>query len=288
MENDEAVVIHSVDFSETSLIVTLFTKRFGKIEAIAKGGRRLKSPFESALDILTRINVTFIQKKNDALDILTESQLIRRFHVTQNNLHGLYAAYYIAELVNLFTERNLPNSRLYNLTSEKLCAFEKSDSINYHIAQFEFQLLYENGTKPVLSYCAECGTKIEITNPNQLIPFRQAAGGVICNKCVEKNRKFQQHYTLIKNETLKILKHFETEINNKINNKQCTNLQLSNKSINETLNLLNNCINYQLGSQPRTQKYLKHFNYTEHTLEAADTMAAKQASENKPAKVTEN
>ncbi|MDR0391321.1 MAG: DNA repair protein RecO, partial [Planctomycetaceae bacterium] len=179
MENDEAIVIRSIDFSETSLIVTLFTKRFGKIDAIAKGGRRLKSPFESALDILTRINVTFIQKKNDTLDILTESQLIRRFHVEQNNLHGLYAAYYIVELVNLFTERNLPNTRLYNLIAEKLHAFEKQDSINYHIAQFEFQLLYENGTQPTLSYCAECGTTIEIINQHQLIPFKQNAGGVI-------------------------------------------------------------------------------------------------------------
>ncbi|MDR0392246.1 MAG: DNA repair protein RecO, partial [Planctomycetaceae bacterium] len=218
MENDEAIVIRSIDFSETSLIVTLFTKRFGKIEAIAKGGRRLKSPFESALDILTRINVTFIQKKNDALDILTESQLIRRFHVAQNNLHGLYAAYYVVELVNLFTERNLPNTRLYNYIAEKLYAFEKQDSINYHIAQFEFQLLYENGTQPTLSYCAECGTKIEIINQKQLIPFKQNAGGVICNKCTEQSKKSQQYYTLIKPETLKILKHFETEINDKIKN----------------------------------------------------------------------
>ncbi|MDR1485059.1 MAG: DNA repair protein RecO [Planctomycetaceae bacterium] len=260
MENDEAVVIRSVDFSETSLIVTLFTKRFGKIEAIAKGGRRLKSSFESALDILTRINVTFIQKKNDTLDILTESQPISRFHVTQNNMHGLYAAYYTAELVNLFTERNLPNTNLYNLVTEKLCAFEKTDSINYHIAQFEYQLLYENGTQPALNFCAECGTKIEIMNPLQLIPFKQNAGGVICNKCTEKNRKLQQHYTLIKPEILEILKHFEKEVNNKINNKQNTTTQPTNKSINETIDLLNNYINYQLNSQPRTQKYLKHFN----------------------------
>jgi DNA repair protein RecO (recombination protein O) len=55
MENADAVVLRTVDFSETCLILTLFTRQFGKIEALAKGGRRLKSPFESALDILTRI-----------------------------------------------------------------------------------------------------------------------------------------------------------------------------------------------------------------------------------------
>jgi DNA repair protein RecO (recombination protein O) len=254
MENDEAVVIRSVDFSETSLIVTLFTKRFGKIEAIAKGGRRLKNSFESALDILTQINVTFIQKKNDTLDILTESQLIRRFHVEQNNLHGLYAAYYIAELVNLFTERNLPNPQLYDLVTEKLSALTKPNSVNYHIAQFEFQLLHENGTQPILNQCAECGKKIEINSPQQIIHFKQSAGGIICTKCAEISRSLQQHYDLIKTETLKVLNHFDKELNNKTKNQTNTSQQLTNESINETLKLLNNCINHQLGYQPRTQK----------------------------------
>ncbi|MDR1477376.1 MAG: DNA repair protein RecO [Planctomycetaceae bacterium] len=252
MENDEAVVIRSVDFSETSLIVTLFTRRFGKLEAIAKGGRRLKNPFESALDILTQINVTFIQKKNDTLDILTESQLIRRFRVGQSNLHGLYAAYYIAELVNLFTERNSPNPRLYDLLTEKLSVFAKTESVNYHLAQFELQLLHENGTQPVLDRCAECGKKFEIDDPRQLIHFKQSAGGIICGKCAEISRDLKQQYTLIKTETLNVLNFFEKEIIDQTK-------KLTNESIIETLKLLNNFINYQLGSQPKTQKFIKQF-----------------------------
>ncbi|MDR2344563.1 MAG: DNA repair protein RecO [Planctomycetaceae bacterium] len=265
MENDEAIVIRSTDFSETSLIVTLFTKHFGKIEAIAKGGRRLKNSFESALDILTRINVTFILKKNDTLNILTESQLIRRFHVHQNNLHGLYAAYYAVELINTFTERNLPNPQLYNIVTEKLNNFENPDStnvtnsINYHIAQFNYQLLHENGIQPTLKQCAECGNKIEIINPYQLIHFTQSAGGIICNTCTEIYRNSNQHYSLIKPETLKLLNHFESEINNKINT-QSQYKNFSYTAIIETQTLLNNYINFQLGLQPRTQKYLKQFN----------------------------
>ncbi|MDR2172545.1 MAG: DNA repair protein RecO [Planctomycetaceae bacterium] len=262
MENDEAVVIRSIDFSESSLIVTLFTKRFGKIEAIAKGGRRLKSSFESALDILTQINVTFIQKKNDALNILTESQSIRRFHVLKNNLHNLHAAYYIAELVNLFTERNIPNTNLYNLITEKLSTLAKplpTNFVNYHVAQFNFQLLHENGTQPTLDTCAECGNKIENINQNQSIHFKQNAGGIICNACTEKTIKLKQNLTIIKPETLNLLKHFKNELNNKIkkqNNTNNINNLTTNSTINETLKLLNNYINYQLNSQPKTQKYL--------------------------------
>ena len=51
-EKASAIVIRAVEFSETSLVVTLFTREFGKLGALAKGARRLKGPFESALDLL--------------------------------------------------------------------------------------------------------------------------------------------------------------------------------------------------------------------------------------------
>ncbi|GHT26546.1 hypothetical protein FACS18942_04200 [Planctomycetales bacterium] len=79
MDSDEAIVIRCVDFSETSRILTLFTKKSGKIEALAKGGRRLKGPFDNALDLLARISVTFLQKKGDVLDLLTEYATQQRY-----------------------------------------------------------------------------------------------------------------------------------------------------------------------------------------------------------------
>ena len=100
MPSVDALVLRTVDFSETSRIVTLYTRQFGKIEALAKGGRRLKSSFESSLDILAQNSVTFIQKRGDVLDLLTESKLIRRFRVHHANLAGTIGGCYVAELVN--------------------------------------------------------------------------------------------------------------------------------------------------------------------------------------------
>ena len=46
-----AIVVRGTDWSETSRITTLFTREFGKVRALAKGGRRLKSNFDSAFDL---------------------------------------------------------------------------------------------------------------------------------------------------------------------------------------------------------------------------------------------
>ncbi len=74
-----AIVLRTVEFSETSLILTLFTREFGKVRGLAKGARRLKSAFESALDLLALCRIVFLRKSSEALDLLTEAKLLRRF-----------------------------------------------------------------------------------------------------------------------------------------------------------------------------------------------------------------
>ena len=72
-EKASALVLRVTDFSETSLVVSLFTREFGKIGAMAKGARRLKNPFESALDVLAHCRIVFLHKSSEALDLVTEA-----------------------------------------------------------------------------------------------------------------------------------------------------------------------------------------------------------------------
>src|SRR5512136_1851975 len=112
-EKTSAIVIRAVDFSETSLIVTLFTRDFGKIGALAKGARRLKSPFESALDLLALCRIVFLHKSSEALDLMTEAKLVRRFRPPGRSLPALYAAYYVAELLGAMTDDDDPHPELF-------------------------------------------------------------------------------------------------------------------------------------------------------------------------------
>ena len=53
---------------------------------LAKGARRPKGPFESALDLLSLCRIVFLRKSSDALDLLTEARLERRFRVVGRDL----------------------------------------------------------------------------------------------------------------------------------------------------------------------------------------------------------
>src|SRR5437763_10942226 len=96
-EQAVALVVRGTDWSETSRIATLRSREFGKLRVLAKGGRRLKSNFEVALDLLTVCSIVVLRKSSGGLELLTEAQVVERFPALRMDLPALYAAYYVAE-----------------------------------------------------------------------------------------------------------------------------------------------------------------------------------------------
>src|SRR5437870_6837330 len=113
-EKATALVLRTTDWSETSRIATLWTKELGKVRVLAKGGRRLKSNFESALDLLTVCSIVLLRKSSGSLDLLTEARVVQRFPRLRSDLPALYAGYYLAELLADWTEDYDPHPSLFD------------------------------------------------------------------------------------------------------------------------------------------------------------------------------
>jgi DNA repair protein RecO (recombination protein O) len=179
-EKASALVLRLVDFSETSSVVTLFTREFGKVQALAKGGRRPKGPFESALDLLAHCRIVFLRKSSDALDLLTEAKLERRFRPPAGSLPALYAGYYVAELLSKLTDNYDPHPELFDAADEALLALRAGGDPGLRVLRFELMALRLLGHLPTLDNCAECGVRVE---PGGRVPFSLLAGGVLCGTC---------------------------------------------------------------------------------------------------------
>jgi len=181
MEKATALVLRNIEFSETSSIVTLFTREFGKLRGIAKGARRPKGPFESALDLLALCRIVFVRKSSDALDLLTEAKLERRFRAAPRNLSSLYAGYYVAELLNELTDDDDPHPELFDAAIATLAALgQPTVSVAGVTLHFELSALRLVGHLPRLDACAECGEPIATGGR---VAFGQMSGGVLCMRC---------------------------------------------------------------------------------------------------------
>lgn len=184
-EKAHALVIRTADWSESSRIATLWTREFGKVRALAKGGRRLKSNFESALDLLTVCDIVLLRKTSGSLDLLTEARVRERYGPLRRDLHALYAAYYVAELLCDWTEDHDAHPALFDEALATLSALgQPGVPAGPRLARFELFLLRELGYGPALEACAGCMQPLA----QDRLAFSAAAGGMLCPACQNRHK----------------------------------------------------------------------------------------------------
>jgi DNA repair protein RecO (recombination protein O) len=238
-EKASALVLRTTDYSETSRIATLWTREFGKVRVLAKGGRRLKSRFESALDLLTLCSIVLLRKSSGGLDLLTEAQVVKRFPQLRTHLPALYAGYYIAELLADWTEDYDPHPMLFD---EALDALQNlGDQPGPRLARFELVLLRELGYSPSLEICAACQAPVD----GSKLAFSAAAGGVLCPAC-QAGRRDRQPLTREAWQALRALSE----------SGEAWQRAWSPAVRAETRRLLWDYVTYLLGRQPRLLPYL--------------------------------
>jgi DNA repair protein RecO (recombination protein O) len=183
MEKALALVLRTTDWSETSRIATLWTREFGKVRALAKGGRRLKSAFENALDLLTVCSIVFIRKSAGTLDLLTEALVVQRFPRLRQQLDALYGGYYVAELLGDLTQEYDPHPALFDeavATLEELApARPPTVPTAVRLMRFEMVLLRELGYALALEICSLCGGPLGEGS----LGFSPMSGGLVCRGC---------------------------------------------------------------------------------------------------------
>lgn len=180
LQKSLALVLRSVNYSESSTVTTLFTQEHGKITGLAKGSRRLKSSFEAALDLLTLCRVVFIRKSSEQLDLLTEAKFVNRFHPEKPTSSQYYSALYIAELLNTLTDPYEPMERLFDESLITLRQLQQHSSIPLTLSRFELIALRELGLLPRFDACVDCDKPFD-TDRKTTFSIRNA--GLVCPDC---------------------------------------------------------------------------------------------------------
>jgi len=199
LTKDLAICIRAIDYSETSQIVTFFAKTTGKIDAIAKGSKRPKSPFDGPIEVLSHGNIVFVDSASEKLATLTEFEQKPTFINLHNNLFIMYACLFAAELLNGLTHEHDPHPGLFDSFLEYLHNSGRQHSTNNEqrdilalLILFQLTLLNEIGLQPILSHCVNCKTRYStghlaaenrasgIEHP---VYFSSSANGLICRDC---------------------------------------------------------------------------------------------------------
>jgi DNA repair protein RecO (recombination protein O) len=175
---DSGVVLRVTKLGEADRIVTLLTRRTGRVRAVAKGVRRTKSRFGGRLEPFSHVEMQLYAGRN--LDIVTQAESIDAFGSV---IAADYASYTAATAIvetaeRLTSEEREPSLRLYLLLVGALRAVaETGRDPSLVLDSFLLRAMALAGWAPALTECARCN------RPGPHAAFHVAAGGLLCPDC---------------------------------------------------------------------------------------------------------
>ncbi len=223
----DAYILHSRSYKESSLLIDLFTRDYGRVSVVAKGAKKKKRSSSGVLQPFTPILVSWIGKTE--LHTLTNVELNGVFKYLYGT--NLLCGYYINELILRFLHKEDPHETLYNAYSEVISNLKSEKNIEPVLRQFECVLFQELGYGLNLTIDAETGKKID---PGKTYYFEIEQGPVL--------EKLTDNSVLVSGETLLSLD---------------TKKLIGKKTLSESKKLMRCIINYYLAGKPLKTHQLK-------------------------------
>jgi DNA repair protein RecO (recombination protein O) len=187
--NATGINLKSMPLGEADKLVTILTKEFGLIRAVAPGARKQKSKLggRSGLFVVNELQLA----KGRSLDKITQAETLESYPGLSKDLGKLAASQYLAEVVLCHALSEQPQEELYALLNEHLRRLEQlpkgsnpyaeTSSVLAHLSQGVFHLLALAGVAPQVQACCITQHSIipDFSNPDWRVGFSVEAGGTV-------------------------------------------------------------------------------------------------------------
>ena len=171
-------MLRSIRYGEADRILHLYSRERGRIGAIAKGVRRVKSRFGGRLEPLFRVDLIAHEGRGELVTV-TSAETVDAHPGLRERRHSLERATQACDAVLRLLDSQEPNRAAYNLLCHelRLLDVEPAAATRAQALAFRLKLLLAAGFAPELAACASCGER------EHLGAFSASAGGVVCPGC---------------------------------------------------------------------------------------------------------
>lgn len=152
----EAIILKTFPLGEADRLVSFLGRTTGRMRGVATGARRLKNRFGSTLELLSHVQIWFVERETRDLVRIQQCELLESFHKAQSDYAlstGLAVVSEVAEQVLPEHEANEAMFRLILLTAREV---ERRGSWVLPVSYFAFWTVRLSGWLPRLDACATC------------------------------------------------------------------------------------------------------------------------------------
>jgi DNA repair protein RecO (recombination protein O) len=174
----EGVILRSIRFGEADRVLHVYTADRGRVSAMAKGVRRVKSRFGGRLEPFFRLSLVLHEGRGEMLTV-TQAETLHAPAGILLRRQSLERATQACDAVLRLLDSAEPNRAAYNLLCSELQLLDRDPAAanRAQALSFRLKLLLAAGFLPELAACATCGEREHIG------AFSAAAGGVVCAGC---------------------------------------------------------------------------------------------------------
>ncbi|WFE21395.1 DNA repair protein RecO [Solwaraspora sp. WMMD937] len=180
---DDAVVLRVQKLGESDRIITLLTRRHGRLRAVARGVRRTTSRFGARLEPFGHVDLQIAGNPDGPGSSLHTVSQVEGLHLYGKRFLADYPRYTAASAIVETAERltpveREPSLRLFQLTLGALRALAEGDHAGTLVLDaYLLRGMALAGWAPALRDCAVCGTQ------GRHRAFSVPAGGCVCPDC---------------------------------------------------------------------------------------------------------
>ena len=237
----EAIVMKRRDYGEADRMLSLYTREFGKLDALAKGARKPQSRKTGHVELFMRTNFMIAEGRN--FGIITQAELVEAYPDLREDLIRTTYAAYATELLDKFTADEDKNISLYELLGKGLGWFNQTDNLRLAARYYELRLLSLAGFQPQLFRCVATGEPVEQEDQY----FSAELGGLLKTKA----RSADYQSKGVSSTAVKLLRYLQTRDWPTIQA-----IQLRPSLHNELENILHDYITYHLERNLKSVDFL--------------------------------
>ena len=175
----EGIVLQTWDLGEHDRLVMLCTRDHGRVAAVARGARRMRSRFAGALELFTWGDAVGFEREGRGLVRLDHFDVRQPFRSLREDLECLgQGARMVEALARLTGERDV-QPICFALLLRGLHALDAGTSPARVQLAFALRLLDVLGHRPRLDRCGRCGRPVG----SEGVAFDASEGSVVCDRC---------------------------------------------------------------------------------------------------------
>ena len=152
IQKTEAILLKKKDFRETSLILTFFTKDFGKVDGIIKGARGSRPRGDANPIFFSLDQIVFYEKKIGGISIISQCETQEVFLNILKEWGRASSAYYMLELTDVFTEPEGKSEEVFENLYNSFKSLDSGKEAGSITRFFEIKLLMALGFWPGAGY----------------------------------------------------------------------------------------------------------------------------------------